>query len=659
MRCCVHARLLLATLFLLGAACITPPLTGTAAGNYARFVAAYKAGDHTAALRWIELAYREPGRPDYVDHWYGAMLMRAKRWADAVPVYRGVRPAFQPAQTAWHLGECLLQLSRLAEARTALTAGIGAPDTVDHWRRHLYIKLVEVLDRQGDLDSLRALEPAATDYVAALTDDLSDFLRYRFARLYLDRAAREATTGTWAAGEVWFRAGLAAAGRRLGKYAAYLYPEHFVNAWHTRRDMVRALAAYDALPEGYRRDWQRYVAVDAPFVLGRTNEAITRAGQELPRITAPATRRYVYHRLVRLLVDLGDLDRLAGHEAGFLAAFTGLKDDYAGWLRLRIAQLALFGASRALDRGAEREALSLLERARRIRTAGFGKYSDQATDIEEWAAACRRWANRTPGGPKTVTVELCVLVFPRLVGTWTNVSNVVLPMDNRLGPQEVARYEAEFGAFRKLLYHLTDGRLVVRSRLLLLPHALTAVKPAVWRPPFPDASGKHVETRFFTPILASTRPPVGPVFFTNRNLYDGFVTVFPSHGITSTCTGGYGYPEYIPGKLRGRAPRLMITMASKAMGTGLPAARVLVHEFFHNVEGLYRDRHSFVAHVYGEGYRARWPAWFRGGGELAYYREAFTHVIGPAGLARLQTRRTPDPVTEARYRQALSGGQGP
>lgn len=657
----MHSRIrfLLAALLLPGMACLTPPVTGTAAGNYARFVAAHKAGDHAAALRWLELAYRDPQRPAHVAYWYGALLLKAKRWADALPVLRTIPAAYQPVQTAWHLGECLLQLGRPAEARTALEQGLKVPDTADRWQLHLYIKLVEVLERQGDPAALQTLEPAAIAYVAPRSDDLADFLRYRFARLYLDRASREAESGTWAAGELWFRAGLAAAKRKTGKYARYLSPENFVTIWHKRRDMARALAAYGSLPEGHRRAWQRFIAVDAALVLGRTNEALASAERELPRIDDPAIRRYVYHRLVRLLVDLGDLDRLAAHESAFLAAFAGQKDDYAGWLRLRITQLALFGASRALDRGEGRTALILLERTRQIRAAGFGKYADQAADFEEWTAACRRWADRAAGGLKTVTVELCVLVFPRLVGTWTNSSNVVLPMDNRLGPQELARYEAEFGAFRKMLYHLTDGRLVVRARLLLLPYVLTAVRPAVWQSPLLDAAGARAQYKYHAPVLASARPPVGPVFFTNRNLYDGFVTVFPSQGITSTCTGGYGYPEYVPGRLRAGAPRLMITMAGTAMGSGLNAARVLVHEFFHNVEGLYRDRHRFLAHVYGEGYRAHWPAWFRGGGELAYYRSAFSQVIGPAGLGRLRTRHTPDPVTEERYRRALSAGQGP
>ena len=98
-------------------------------------------------------------------------------------------------------------------------------------------------------------------------------------------------------------------------------------------------------------------------------------------------------------------------------------------------------------------------------------------------------------------------------------------------------------------------------------------------------------------------------------------------------TGGKSGLNFIPYVLTGKYSGNIM------MGSGIMSShRALLHEFFHNVESAYRENYNFIAHTYKEPYKKIWPKWYRGEGELFYYKYAFDNIISKDNFALLRFR---------------------
>jgi tetratricopeptide (TPR) repeat protein len=200
-----------------------------------------------------------------------------------------------------------------------------------------------------------------------------------------------------------------------------------------------------------------------------------------------------------------------------------------------------------------------------------------------------------------------------------------------------------------LVYQLSRGKIRIENEVQVLDATVKEVKSILWSS---GQTGQKVEV--LQPVFETIEGYPAADIFQSKNQQDGFIFLYPmdkklieqrAHGFS-----GPSYPMLVANTLDMSARRMGITLAldnSSIYRTGV----VLVHEFFHNVEAAYEYG---ITHVYYDQFKALWPAWYKGGGELSYYEAYFRNIVDPKGYSQLYYKNNLDSVNEKDLERAVS-----
>lgn len=190
-----------------------------------------------------------------------------------------------------------------------------------------------------------------------------------------------------------------------------------------------------------------------------------------------------------------------------------------------------------------------------------------------------------------------------------------------------------FEILKQLVFYYSDGKLLLKAKYHDHDASLSVVNTSLWKSASSN-SGKAISE-----IISIAA---------DLNSIDKPMTRFVLDTVSDTDTYFFVYPYYKSGGIGGPAglPVVPYTLYSEQRGIVHMAyhktdfkPQFFMHEFFHNIENRYRmtekNPYPFVAHAYKPGFKKYWPAWYKGEGELSYYKQSFKKVLNARGFEPL------------------------
>jgi tetratricopeptide (TPR) repeat protein len=212
-----------------------------------------------------------------------------------------------------------------------------------------------------------------------------------------------------------------------------------------------------------------------------------------------------------------------------------------------------------------------------------------------------------------------MLIFQRLFARWTDTDGSIRQNDNVFDSGLIEEIQKQFDIFSKMIFYLSRGEVLPVLDIEMVDGTVVDFGPRHW-------SGAGVEEKlFYTFDIETAVPHPGQIINEKRNSVDTFIYVVPNEEMP--------YVSYACKESGGDS------RGGLYLGTTAAARHIsYVHEFFHNIEAAYDGVYHFVRHVYLDAYNNFWPPWYKGEGELFYYKLAFDNVIFPAGIEKLRFR---------------------
>lgn len=422
-----------------------------------------------------------------------------------------------------------------------------------------------------------------------------------------------------------------------------------------------AMGLWPELPNPYRTLAYTY------YRAGRHAEALPLYREALARPDPPADTRLL---LARCLEVLGRLEEaLLEHEAVLVASGGKPEGFYALADALRILEgldrpkemirLCLLFRDRGGDLGVEALQLRWFQAQRllgferllaRDWKGAIAAYGEAAAALAAWPALARLDSGGRGGVAEMLRLarDLESLGAARPVQTFRILALTIPQVEARLtdlrGKPAVYKLPAldpktlpwrrKAEAYLALCVEAwSGGKLALAVDELDLDGALTGFQ-LNWMGNDP-ASGKEMHVA----DLASIRPSILPLLHETRNGYDAYIVYY--NGNEGAGAGLHGRVYQLPGPGGGKSPvrrgHLDIPLNFLAQYDG-PA--ILVHEFFHIVEGLagLKPEHGYLPER-----RGGFPEW-KGEGEFDYYRWHFANNLAAQGWEEASlVRRWPSP----------------
>jgi len=634
-----------------------------AGAEYSLSIKAYRDKNWPVALVHIQRALAlAPDNQDY-RYWKGIILYQQADYPAALSTLDALPLSYAWYPARWYQTESALRTARTNEALALIERVLALPDDAAKNQRHIYDLLWRTLGRlaPGDPRRMQTTLRHEANWLARVPFQAPehDASMYWLARIRLDEAVRLARLGTGAGQGVDdnFTRGLALRSR-AGRYTKDLDPTLVARALLEQRQFAKAIDLVSKIPSSEHPSARGWTLTAAWLGLGRTNEAARAVEESLTRPIQAGWQAALYTSwiqtqtaLVRINAEkpaapAGELD---GLEAGALQAAAVLASrereifdwcrntswEHAPWARYVIAWAWARAAEVALVRGDAGAAARWYGRAEGLVAQGIGQYEANLnrTTLAHYRRAAEFWQTRRER-IKADTVRYRMLAW---VFAGQEDGHPVTPGRQAALARFLSRGLAQLSAF---FFYASNGRLLVEYEVFIRPEGIPAYRNGVWQPVERDATGKpFASVNYVEPDMDSLGPLKNELFSPANRDRDAFVFLYPgtssepSSEKLAGATAGFFHPFGNGPTGGGKRARINARFAmAGVMASGM------IHEMFHHIEDLYRDRFSFVKHVYKQDYRHLWPAWYRGTGEIDYYYEIFRRILNPAGFGPMLMR---------------------
>lgn len=633
-----------------------------ATAEYALGIKAYKEKNWAVALAHIQRALAiVPDNHDY-RYWQGVIFYQKADYTAALSTLATLPVSYAWYPSRWYQAEAALRTARTNEGLTIIERVLAVPDDAAQNQRHMYDLLWRTLGRlaPGDPRRMQTTLRHEANWLARVPFQAPehDASMYWLARIHFEEATRLARRGTGAGQEIHdnFTRGLALQ-QRAGRYAKDLDPTLVARALLEKKDFMTAIVLLDKLaPEQFpsARGWTRASAL---MGLGRTNEAARALEDCLTRPIQIGWHAALYSSWIQTHTALVRINaekpavlagEIPGLDAEVLRAATVLASrerelfdwaqgthwEYVPWARFVIAWAWSRAAEVALARGDAQEAARWYGRAETLASRGLGQYEESLNrkTLSHFRRSAEFWhAKLNNVHAETVRYRMLAWVF-----AGQEDGHPVTPGRQAALARFLTRGFAQLSAF---FFYASNGRLLVEYEVRIRPEGIPAYRSGVWQPVDRDPTGKpFAAVNYIEPDLESLGPVKNELFSPANRDRDAFVFLYPgtssepSSEKLAGATAGFFHP-FGNGTAGGKRARINARFAmANVMATGM------IHEMFHHIEDLYRDRSNFVKHVYKREYRHLWPAWYAGTGEIDYYFEVFKRILNPVGFAPMQMR---------------------
>ncbi|HCL58088.1 MAG TPA: hypothetical protein DHW82_13930 [Spirochaetia bacterium] len=341
---------------------------------------------------------------------------------------------------------------------------------------------------------------------------------------------------------------------------------------------------------------------------------------------------FVYQLFTDIAAKEKQTDLLLSHEDEILGYISSHPSDSADWIKYLFVKTYY-------DAGIEKahkinEAFDFFEKSDRILSSGLGKYAIyfERGNLEIIVRALHFFEENPV--PDDLPVHRILVVFAKETKAFFQDKKYEYQMNQ----EDIQKYLPVFELFRKIYYYYTAGKYDFSFEYEWIDSSVVDLKTIEWK------SKNNEETHMILqPELNTMKNFPTRLYYSKRNDFDTFVFVYPfeethipygKNGYYSLGFGGKTPLILTPYFLTSEKMRGGITLTTSVLN--LP---ILVHEFFHNVEGAFE---GLTTHVFRPAYKKIWPSWYHGEGELKYYNLAFQNIIRKQKIENLNFKKESD-----------------
>lgn len=356
-------------------------------------------------------------------------------------------------------------------------------------------------------------------------------------------------------------------------------------------------------------------------------------------------RGWAWYRFITAAVKTGSDDDVARYEADAVSYCEKTGYAHVGTLR---GALAWYWQERGIEaalsdttkeRAYFEKALGYSEKD----MGGYEQYRATLNDtLPQMAEAARVWNGASDHDRrKAMQHRIHLVIIPRMKGSWEDADGLRKRGSFTIDPEVEKNVRQSLAVMRQLLWLYTEGKVHITVESTMLDTAVTSVGYMKWHSAR-DGNGKALESvDVYIADLNSLSPFPYEFFQRSESEVDTWIFIYPFGK-----TIGIGGPDDLP-----LVPYTLTTARRGIVSLGVADSqatpRWFLHEFFHNVEAQYSDSYGFIQHVYKPSFRRHWPSWYKGEGELTYYRRAFQEVINPKGY---------EPLAFTRKKRSIAAG---
>jgi len=623
-----------------------------ATNYYSQFIKYNKAKNKRLALKYIRLAHLQKPNNKTYGYWYGIVLNNAKKYRQAITIFKKLGTDYKPLQINWYIGQAYKNRGDFAQATVYLKKALEHPDTKDCWKRYAYNSLIDVLIKVKKADDLLRWEEEILKYYKPLAADKSKWVKYKMCRFYLEQAIELAKLKKIKRSTFFYSKCKQMLALGIGNLRKYIYLYKYALVFSRQKKYLKAAKLLENLPD-YKKSQAIYWYLYQAYSKAKMDQkaiASLRKGLSTKK-KKKSWNQFFYSRLLQLLTkteNVAGVIALEKKALGYLHS-TGAKSAF--WYSYLVAKFYRDKGYEMMAKDRADEADDFFRRALSRYHQGLGKHKKyfNSQKIVFIRKVNRFWQDKRHLADQAYQHKFLFIVLQHIDAFWKDKNGKKHHTKYSIKDSVKESYKPAYSQFKKIIYYLTKGQIHLRFKTVIHPGTVRNIRYSLWKSA-KGANGKSAqEIDIYAPVIETMTPDPGEIFYKQRNNFDSFVTVFPSKGITGVCTGGMTRLSYVPLLKSSRHLRGKINMASTTMGGN--SARTLVHEFFHNIEGAYRKWNKFPAHVYQKAFRRYWPVWYQGQGELQYYKKFFEKIVFPNNINRLYFRDKKEKLTQKEYQQ--------
>jgi len=642
----MNRRVLFLLVFMIFICCFTLH----SASHYSLFVKYYKTKNTRLALKHIRLAHQQKPDNHGYTYWYGIMLQKTKQYRQSIPIFKMVKTKHLKLPIIWYLAQAYQKIKNLNAAKKVLLKSFKYPENKGRWKQHLYNMLVGILIKTGKVHELVKLESQILQYFKKLPLKSSKWLKYKICQFYLKKAISFAKQKKEGNAAVYYKHCRRMFAKKMGNLKKYIRLYNYALVYSKQKMYKKAVHLLLALPADRKTQAIYWHLTNAHIKTKKLSKAIYFLKKGLStKHQKTSWNKHFYYKLLQLMVKIKDEKGILSIEKKALAYLFSIRAKHAYWHAYMVAKFYRDKAFLMMYKEKIKQAEFFFTKSIDLYYKGLGKYKKHFNlkKLKYLKKVNLYWGKNKNRAAKAYQHKFLFIVFKHINAHWIDKNGKKQHTKYSIKDSVISTYKPAYSQFKKIMFYLTRGKIHLNFKTIIFPCTVRNIRYGKWRSA-KGANGKSLqEVDVYSPVEQTITPDPGPVFYKNRNLYDSFVTVFPSKGITGVCTGGMSSLSYSPYLQRSRVSRGRISMASTSMGPN--SAGTLIHEFFHNVEGAYRKWNKWTSHVYGPLFRNYWPSWYRGEGELEYYKKFFNRIVFPNSIKRLNFRKKKDPTSRKEY----------
>lgn len=601
---------------------------------YNLFLDNYKNKDYKKALLNIEKAYREKNEDANIIYWYGILLYMNEKFSESVNILEKLPVEYKTYPTQWYISESYKKLNDFETALIVAEAAIPLIDDDSEDKRHLYNSFFEVLKKEKKYEKLKKyLDENYRDiekYYENKNSEWFDWIKYLITSAFTDYS-KELAEKEDARSYEYLEFAAEYFSKGLGVNAQYIQLDSAGVVYFKKKLYNEAIAHLSLIPENHRPLIKAYYLAESYKNIDKKEEAIETV---LPVLTIdeekPYWKIYIYSVLFQLLKDADGEDKIIELEPDYFSYQKNVKSDMFPYINHLLAK---YFFEKFENYGVDNNKIKMEEfynLGLKYYKTDLQKYRDyiQKEEIDFLYGVFSYYRENESKISSAYKHKILVIIFNELDSHWLEKNGTKRYSHNFHQDELIEKYDKALAFFSKEIFFLTKGKILPVYEFRKVDSKVTEIEYRLF-----EGEIKVEAIDVYQPVLATVTPHIGELIFENRNNYDTFIYVTPNEDTYVYGTGGKSGLNFIPyvltGKLRG-----YIMMGSSVM----TSHRGLLHEFFHNVEGAYREDYNFIAHTYKESYKKIWPKWYKGEGELFYYKYAFENIVSKDNFALLRFR---------------------
>jgi len=610
---------------------------------------AFNANNFSKALTFIIQADKAKPNTNYIQFWHALILYNNKKYSESASIFEKLDFNYYTISTHWYIADSYLKLNKPEKTLQVLEKILPPALEASAEIKDCYGLYVQALIALDSKDKLFNLDKALVTYYESFDNEAKNYQYYLLAKYYLKYSKELCARDNVKESQSLYVKAINLYKLSSTEYKTYYNFYELTELLKSKNNYAEALTYFELLPNdffsSYDRVWYYAEALENTENYTKAKKVLLSALQ-FPKEEKPYWKNYIYNKIASNCAHTKDYETMRPILGELLAYFSSTDDNVYEQTRYYIIDLLekeFYTAMYAHESNKIKEIYTNLQKVANLKTKNTKpKESDYLSQFTVLAEAGNFYANNYLSLQKSAYKHKILLApFKYVDATWKDKDGKIQTKKNTFNEKEVEDYKQLMDIFNQMLFYLSKGSILAEYTIELQESTITNFEYTLWKSA-KTSNGKSLqEVDILSPDLFTTKPFSLSLFSNSINDYDTVAIVFPSEGITNICTGSKTNLPFVPYLLNSTASRGKIIMASESMDP-----LVFLHEFFHTVEGTYTNDFAFTMHAYKNDFVSYWPTWYKGEGELPYYKAAFNTIIKPLGFDKLHYRESKDSTTD-------------